>query len=75
MPGENGRKQKLPQNGTLREGMPQQNQQYKKTRNQLPRGNVQRRGEPEEIQQITQINRVLPDKNDNYGIRLKISGK
>ena len=31
--------------------------------------------EPEEIQQITQINRVLPDKNDNYGIRLKINGK
>ena len=30
--------------------------------------------EPEEIQQITQINRVLPDKNDNYGIRLKING-
>ena len=31
--------------------------------------------EPEEIQQITQINRVLPDKNDNYGIRLKINRK
>ena len=31
--------------------------------------------EPEEIQQITQINRVLPDKNDNNGIRLKINGK
>ena len=31
--------------------------------------------EPEEIQQITQINRVLPDKNDNYGSRLKINGK
>ena len=31
--------------------------------------------EPEEIQQITQINRVLPDKNDNYVVRLKINGK
>ena len=31
--------------------------------------------EQEESQQITQINRVLPDKNDNYGIRLKINGK
>ena len=31
--------------------------------------------EPEEIQQITQINRVLQDKTDNYGIRLKINGK
>ena len=31
--------------------------------------------EPEEIQKITQINRVLPHKNDNYGIRLKINGK
>ena len=31
--------------------------------------------EPEETQQITQINRVLPDENDNYGIKLKINGK
>ena len=31
--------------------------------------------EPEELQQITQINRVLPDKNDNYGIKLKFNGK
>ena len=31
--------------------------------------------EQEEIQQITQINRVLPDKIDNYEIRLKINGK
>ena len=31
--------------------------------------------EPEELQQITQINRVLPDENDNYGIKLKINGK
>ena len=30
---------------------------------------------PEEIQQITQTNRVLPDENDNYGIKLKINGK
>ena len=33
------------------------------------------RREPEEIQQITQINMVLPDKNDNYGVRLKFNGK
>ena len=33
------------------------------------------KSEPEEIQQITQINRVLPDENDNYGIKLKINGK
>ena len=31
--------------------------------------------EPEEIQQITQINKKLPDKNDNYDIKLKINGK
>ena len=31
--------------------------------------------EPEEIQQITQINKILPDKNDNYGIKLKIIWK
>ena len=31
--------------------------------------------EPEQIQQITQINRVLPDENNNYGIKLKINGK
>ena len=31
--------------------------------------------EPEEIQQIRQDNRVLPDENDNYGIKLKINGK
>ena len=31
--------------------------------------------EPEKIQQITQINKILSDKNDNYGIKLKINGK
>ena len=31
--------------------------------------------EPEEIQQIALINKILPDKNDNYGMRLKINGK
>ena len=31
--------------------------------------------QPEEIQQTTQINRMLSDKNDKYGIRLKINGK
>ena len=31
--------------------------------------------EPEEIQQITQINKILGDKNDNYGNKLKINGK
>ena len=31
--------------------------------------------EPKEIQQINQINKILPKKNDNYGTKLKISGK
>ena len=31
--------------------------------------------EPEDIQRITQISRILPDKNDNYRIKLKITGK
>ena len=37
--------------------------------------NEEEESEPGEIQQITQINRVLPDENDNYGIKLKIIGK
>ena len=37
--------------------------------------NEEEESEPEEIQQIRQINRVLPDENDNYGIKLKINGK
>ena len=37
--------------------------------------NEEEESEPEEIQQITQINRVLPDENDNYGIKLKINDK
>ena len=37
--------------------------------------NEEEESEPEEIQQITQINRVLPDENNNYGIKLKINGK
>ena len=31
--------------------------------------------EPEEIQQTAQINRILTNKNENYGIRLKINRK
>ena len=31
--------------------------------------------EPEEIHQITQINKLLPDKNDHYGVEEKINGK
>ena len=31
--------------------------------------------ELDEIQQLTQINRKLSDKNDNYGIKMKINGK
>ena len=31
--------------------------------------------EPEEIQQIALINKILPDKQYNYGMRLKINGK
>ena len=37
--------------------------------------NEEEEKEPEELQQVTQINRVLPDKNDNYGIKQKINGK
>ena len=37
--------------------------------------NEEDESEPEEIQQITQINRVLPDENDNYGIKLKVNGR
>ena len=37
--------------------------------------NGEEESEPEELQQITQINRVLPDENDIYGIKLKINGK
>ena len=37
--------------------------------------NEEEESKPEGIQQIGHINRVLPDKNDNYGIKLKINGK
>ena len=37
--------------------------------------NEEEESELGEIQQITQIIRVLPDENDNYGIKLKINGK
>ena len=37
--------------------------------------NGEEESEPEELQQITQINSVLPDENDNYGVKLKINGK
>ena len=30
---------------------------------------------PEDIQRRTQISRILPDKNDNYRIKLKIKGR
>ena len=31
--------------------------------------------EPEEILQITQINKIIPDKKDQYGVEIKINGK
>ena len=31
--------------------------------------NEEEESEPEEIQPMTQINRVLPDENENYGIK------
>ena len=37
--------------------------------------NEEEESEPEETQQITQINRVLPEENYIYGIKLKINGK
>ena len=57
--------------------MSQQNRQHKKTKSQLPRSNdnEEEESEPEEIQQITQINRTLPDKKNNYGIKVKTNGK
>ena len=35
----------------------------------------EKESEPEEIQQMTKINKILPDKNDNYSSTLKINGK
>ena len=43
--------------------------------NYLEAAHSEEESEPEEIQQITQINKILPEKNDNYGIKLKINGK
>ena len=73
----NGEMQQLPQDRTLCKSMPQQNRKHENTKNKLPRSSTQRRkkNETEEIQQITQINRILPDKNDNYSIKVKINGK
>ena len=31
--------------------------------------------EPKEIRQIAQINKILPSKNEHYGIELKTNGK
>ena len=42
--------------------------------NYLEAAHSEEGSEPEETQQITQINSILPDKNDNYGIKLKIIG-
>ena len=67
-PSKDRRMQQLPQNRTLRESVPQQNRQCKKENSE------QEESEQEEIQQITQINKILPDKNDNYGIKLEING-
>ena len=38
-------------------------------------GNEEAESEPEEIRQITQINRIQPDKEDHYEIKLKLNGK
>ena len=37
--------------------------------------NEEEENEPDEKQEITQINRVLPNENNNYGIKLKINSK
>ena len=37
--------------------------------------NDEEQSEPEKIQQITRINRILPDKNDHYEIKMEINGK
>ena len=38
-------------------------------------GNEEEESEHKEIRQITQINRIQPNKNDHYEIKLKINGK
>ena len=59
--------------------MPHQDRERKK-KNKPHRENKQHNeeeeeSEPDEMQQITQINRILPDKNDHYEIKMKINGK
>ena len=43
MSGRNRGMEQLPQNGTLRKSMPQQNRKHKKTKNQLPQNNIRQR--------------------------------
>ena len=74
MPGKNDRMQELSQNGHFAIVCRSKTNNTKKQRiNYLE----ETYSEEEESgrEQITQINRVLPDKNNNYGIRLKINGK
>ena len=63
----------LPQSRTLRESVPQQNGQHKKTKSQLPQSSTQRRRE--RTGRILRNNPNQQDKNDNNGINLKINGK
>ena len=43
--------------------------------NYLEETHSEEESELKEIQQIKQINIILPDKNDDYGIKLKVNGK
>ena len=58
--------------------MPQQNRTHgeeKKNYTEEKYGNEEEESEPEEIRQITQINRIQPNKNNHYEVKLKINGK
>ena len=74
MSGKNGGMQQLPKKWTLRKSMPHQNRKHRN--NYLEETySEEEESEPEEIQRRLQINRILPDKGNNYGIILKINGK
>ena len=77
MPGKNTRMQQLHKMGHFARVCRSKNNSTRKQKiNYLEETyNEEEESEPEEVQQITQINRVLPDENDNYGIKLKFNGK
>ena len=46
----------------------------RRVNNLEPANSEEEESEPEEIQRITEINKILPDKHDNDGIKLKTTG-